>query len=127
MREVLLDTSIAIESFKNNLVILQHLNAVQAVVNTIVLGELYTGAFLATKAGQQLAYIAGLKANSRVLTCDQGTAEHFGFIKADLQKRGKMIPVNDIWIAATAIQHKLPLAARDAHFENVQGLVVEKW
>ena len=127
MREVLLDSSIAIASFKNDPSILEHLSKVQAVVTTTVLGELYTGAYLATKRGQQLAYIAGLIANSVVLPSDQGTAERFGFIKADLQNRGQMIPVNDIWIAASALQHRMPLATRDEHFKNVTGLIIEPW
>jgi len=32
-----------------------------------------------------------------------------------------------IWIAALALEHQLPLAARDAHFDLVFGLTVLKW
>jgi predicted nucleic acid-binding protein len=37
--------------------------------------------------------------------------------------RGTPIPTNDIWIAALAMQHGLPLYTRDAHFSSVAGLV----
>lgn len=127
MDEVLLDASIAVDYFLNDAAILQRLTMVQAVVSSTVLGELYAGAYLAAKTGQQLAYIAELIRISRLLDCDRDTAEHFGLIKADLQRRGKMIPVNDIWIAASALQYGLPLATRDNHFKNVTGLVVEQW
>ena len=40
----------------------------------------------------------------------------------DLKKRGLMIPINDIWIAAVAIETGLPLLARDEHFTRVSGL-----
>jgi predicted nucleic acid-binding protein len=35
-----------------------------------------------------------------------------------------MIPINDIWIAALAIETQVPLLARDAHFSRVTGLSV---
>jgi len=41
-----------------------------------------------------------------------------------LEQRGTIIPVNDIWIAAIALETGLPLLARDEHFSRVQGLRV---
>jgi PIN domain len=40
----------------------------------------------------------------------------------DLERSGTMIPINDIWIAAIALEAKLPLIARDKHFARVAGL-----
>jgi predicted nucleic acid-binding protein len=37
------------------------------------------------------------------------------------------MPTNDLWIAATAIQHGLTLAARDIQFDWIDGLSVEQW
>ena len=42
----------------------------------------------------------------------------------DLEERGKMIPINDIWIAALAIEARLPILARDEHFSRIKGLSV---
>ena len=42
----------------------------------------------------------------------------------DLEQRGSMIPINDIWIAALAIETQVPLLARDEHFSRVAGLSV---
>lgn len=36
-----------------------------------------------------------------------------------------MIPTNDLWIAATAAEHGLPLLTRDAHFQGLPGVEVE--
>jgi predicted nucleic acid-binding protein len=33
------------------------------------------------------------------------------------------IPTNDIWIGALALQHDLPLYARDHHFDHIPQLV----
>jgi len=40
---------------------------------------------------------------------------------------GKPMPINDIWIAAIAVQHDLTLVTRDAHFAAVDGLKQAKW
>ena len=55
------------------------------------------------------------------------TADHYGRIRAALSKAGTPIPENDIWIAAIAQEHQLPVAARDKHFDAVLGLPVLKW
>ena len=55
------------------------------------------------------------------------TAEHYGRIRAQLAQAGTPIPENDIWIAALALEHQLPLSARDVHFDRVTGLQVLKW
>ena len=42
----------------------------------------------------------------------------------DLQRKGTLIPINDIWIAALAIEAGLPILARDEHFSRVAGLQI---
>ena len=49
-------------------------------------------------------------------------------IQASLTKRGRLIGINDVYVAATAIVAKSPIVTRNrAHFENVQGLVIETY
>lgn len=50
------------------------------------------------------------------------TAELFGRISAELRKKGSLIPSNDIWIAAHAIETGSSLLSYDPHFERVEGL-----
>lgn len=54
-------------------------------------------------------------------------AEHFGRISAELSTAGQGILVNDIWIAALAREHQLPLATHDAHFNRVDGIRILQW
>jgi len=61
------------------------------------------------------------------LRCDLRTAHQYGIVKELLRRKGRPIPENDVWIAATALLHGLPLVTRDAHFAHVDGLVVEVW
>jgi tRNA(fMet)-specific endonuclease VapC len=44
-----------------------------------------------------------------------------------LRIKGRPIPENDIWIAATARQHDLTLVSRDRHFAEVDNLRWEQW
>lgn len=41
---------------------------------------------------------------------------------AILRRKGRPSPSNDLWIAASALQHGLVLATRDEHFEAIEGL-----
>lgn len=46
---------------------------------------------------------------------------------AALYKKGKPLPINDVWIAASAIQHDLTLVTRDKHFNEISNLKVKSW
>lgn len=93
----------------------------------VVLGELQFGAQRAQRPQQQLANIRDLLTFAGALFPDESTTEHFGKIKADLFTMGKPIPDNDLWIAAIARQHGLPVATRDTHFSHVPGLQTLDW
>jgi tRNA(fMet)-specific endonuclease VapC len=62
-----------------------------------------------------------------ILGPDERTAHYYGRIKADLAQLGKAIPQNDVWIAAIAVEHNLPLATRDQHFTYISGLTLLNW
>jgi len=74
-----------------------------------------------------LAQIEEFANDISILSVSRVTAILFGKIKSQLRAIGRPIPDNDRWIAATAIQHGLPLATRDDHFGFVEGLVVVRW
>ena len=50
------------------------------------------------------------------------TADRFGRIAAELRRKGKPIPTNDIWIAAHAMETGAELISSDSHFELIDGL-----
>lgn len=56
-----------------------------------------------------------------ILLPDEETAEAYAALKHHLTAKGKPIPENDVWIAATAKSHNLPLYCRDGHFEELRG------
>jgi len=52
------------------------------------------------------------------------TAVTYGKTRLSLKKKGKPIPENDLWIAALCIEHKIPLFSNDAHFEDIDHLML---
>lgn len=52
-------------------------------------------------------------------------ARRFGDIYAVLRKKGKPIPTNDIWIAASCMSVGGTLLTADEHFRNVDQIVVQ--
>jgi tRNA(fMet)-specific endonuclease VapC len=85
----------------------------------VVVAELRAGFLCGTLARQNEKSLT-LFLNServRVLLADEETTHHFARIFAQLRLQGTPIPVNDIWIAALAVQHDLLLFSRDGHFD----------
>lgn len=124
----LLDTNIVIALFANETSVQQHLaEASEVFVPSIVVGELYYGAYKSARVEVNLARLDTFVASNTILPCDTATARQYGAIKTTLRAKGRPIPENDIWIAAVALQYHLTLVARDRHFQAVDGLVVEQW
>jgi tRNA(fMet)-specific endonuclease VapC len=124
----LLDTGIVADLFRGDAGIRDEIAGSDEVfVSSITLGELFYGAFKSQRTAEELKKIGEFAQAVRVLGSDAGTAEAYGRIKTALRAKGRPIPENDIWIAATATQHALTLATRDPHFEQVKGLTLASW
>ena len=62
-----------------------------------------------------------------VLTVKSETAQRYAEIRRELKTAGQPIPTNDLWIAALAREHELPVVSRDRHFGAVRGLRLLTW
>lgn len=123
-----LDTNILIALFGGDeSVVGRFAESDELFVPSIVLGELYYGAYNSARVRQNVARIETLKRATTVLGCDGATAAQYGQTRQRLRRKGKPLPENDIWIAAVALQHELTLVTRDAHFTAVEGLSLEVW
>ena len=54
-------------------------------------------------------------------------AEAYAGIDVALRRKGRPIPVNDVWVAAVALTRGAVLVTNDDHFTRVEGLVLENW
>ena len=93
----------------------------------IVLGEYRYGLLRSRLRAQGEASLAELERLCVVLGLDARTSAVYAQIRHELHAAGHPLPENDIWIAALARQHNLPVATRDAHFEHVKGLRRVSW
>jgi tRNA(fMet)-specific endonuclease VapC len=123
----LLDTSVVVELFRNNVPIVAKLTGKAVVLCSPVMGELYFGALKSADTVSQRRKLDSFAGAMTVYATDKRTSEHYASIKMALQLKGKPIPENDIWIAAVAIEHDLIVATRDAHFREVDSLKPEMW
>jgi tRNA(fMet)-specific endonuclease VapC len=62
-----------------------------------------------------------------IVACDLDISREYGFLKQRLKEKGRPIPENDIWIAATAKRHGMILVTRDRHFGEVEDLQTVDW
>ncbi len=122
---LLLDTNIVIDFFKGNKYIFQLLEQQEAIyIAAAVLGELLLGAYRSVNPQVKTTEIESFLTKCEVKEAKSNTAQNYASAKASLLRKGKPIPDNDIWIAATAIQHNLLLFTSDAHFREVDGLLL---
>src|ERR1700722_7116561 len=92
-------------------------------VPTVVLGELYAGAYHVSEPAPLLQKIADLLADVQVLDFDHDSAEQFGKVRGSLLQKGVSVPTVDLMIAAVALVHNLTLVTNNTvDFRNVPGL-----
>jgi tRNA(fMet)-specific endonuclease VapC len=96
-------------------------------IPVIVLGEYRYGIRESRNRSKYETWLAETIANCRVLRVDEGTAEEYAQIRNELNRKGRPIPGNDMWIAAIARQYWLPVISRDAHFDSVAKLKRITW
>lgn len=93
----------------------------------VVIGEYRYGLLRSRQRRTLAGLLDTLVAESRVLEIDLATTERYAEVRDELRRRGTPIPENDVWIAALARQHELPVVSRDEHFDQVAGLDRRGW
>lgn len=95
-------------------------------VSIITIGELRAGVLAAPDVATTDRRLATLLATLELeaIPVDAVVAEAWARLRQDLRDRGLRMPVNDSWIAATAIAHGVPLVTQDDDYVDVPGLEV---
>ena len=97
-------------------------------IPTVVLAELYAGAYKHPNPPKLLALIADLLQKVAVLDFDSACAEQFGRLQGDLLRHGITISVADVMIASAALVHNLTLVTHNtADYQRIPGLRLEDW
>jgi predicted nucleic acid-binding protein len=59
-----------------------------------------------------------------IVVVDDETSEFYAQVFSELRQKGRPIPSNDLWLAASALQHGLALATYDDHFRYISSILL---
>ena len=93
-------------------------------LSAVVVGELLYGFRHGNRYEQNLRELHAFLDNPYVtfVPVSLVTADRYCRVAASLRAKGRLIPTNDIWIAAQAMETGAELVSFDQHFESVDGL-----
>jgi tRNA(fMet)-specific endonuclease VapC len=131
MLRFLLDTNIAIYVIKRRplaALALFNEHAGHMAISAITLAELLHGAEKSNAPTRSLAVVEDFCSRLEVLAYGPKAAQHYGSIRAALEKKGLPIGVNDLHIAAHARSEGLTLVSNNLReFERVEALQLANW
>ena len=87
-----------------------------------VVGELLYGALNSSRAAENVARVSALVNRCLVLDTNVNTSRIYAELRLDSKTRGRPVPENDVWIAASCVEHQVSLATDDAHFAGFTAL-----
>ena len=127
MNALLIDTNIYSHAMRGDTEIIDNLQQVAHIgIAAISIGELLSGFKAGNKEKINRQELNQFLDSPRVTlySIDEETAEFYCLILDQLKNNGTPIPTNDIWIAAVAFQHGLPIYTKDQHFTKIKGLLL---
>ena len=131
MLKYMLDTNIVIYLIKRRPIELldvfnQH--AGQMCISSITLAELLHGVEKSSMPDHNLLQVEDFISRLEVLSYGNKAASHYGDIRADLERKGTPIGVNDLHIAGHARSEGLTLVSNNVReFERVDALRLVNW
>lgn len=99
----------------------------RAAIPVIVLGEFRYGIAGSRHRRTYEEWLDTHLPTFELLTITAETTVPYAMLRSMLKRLGRPIPANDTWIAALAIQHRLPILSRDAHFDVLPDLRRVSW
>ncbi len=94
-------------------------------VSFVTVGELLYGAYKANWGADKLGALQARLRSVVIIPYDMELCRVYGDLKARLSKIGKVVACNDLWIAACAIRHSIPLISNNrGHFESIPDLIL---
>jgi predicted nucleic acid-binding protein len=95
-------------------------------VSAVTLGELRLGVLQAQnpEAASRRLSTYQLAQRLEALTVDEAVSEAWALLISRLRAAGRRVPVNDSWIAATAIAHGVPIVTQDSDYDAMPDVEV---
>lgn len=94
-------------------------------VSFVTIGELHYGAYRANWGPEKVAAMEARLRSVVIIPYDIELCRVYGDLRARLSKAGKTVASNDMWIAACAVRHSIPLITNNRrHFEGIPDLIL---
>ncbi|MGH3655248.1 MAG: type II toxin-antitoxin system VapC family toxin [Micromonosporaceae bacterium] len=95
-------------------------------VSVVTLGELELGVIRGRDPDATARRLGTLRLAQQFdpMPVDEQVAAAWALLVAKLRGAGRKAPINDTWIAATAIRHGVPLVTQDADHQHMPDLTV---
>lgn len=119
----LLDTSVFIASETGRPLAMDRLPE-ESAVSVVTLAELYAGVLAARDTHTRARRMATLDmlADVQTLAVDDEVAKIWARLRVEMAEAGRRINVNDLWIAATAVRHGVPVVTQADDFAALKGM-----
>ena len=127
-RKVMMDTSAYAAFLRGSPGVKEAVQQADEIVfNPVVLGELKAGFLMGRNEKRNRAILKDFLSSPRVIIAeiDEETSERYAVIVRSLRMKGTPIPTNDLWIAASAMQHGLMVLTTDKHYLEVPQIMTE--
>lgn len=97
-------------------------------VSIITIGELRAGVLVAATIDARDRRLGTLTAALGLdpVPVDDAVAAEWARLRVVLRKTGQRMPINDSWIAATAMSLNVPVVTQDDDFPDVEGLSITR-
>ena len=128
MNSAVIDTNILIDCFQRERGAVDAMSDYDRIlVCPAVLGEFKAGIDISTKRGKKAKRLLDEFLDDPavvVIPCTDETADYYARIYKALKANGTPLPTNDIWIAASALEHGASVISGDSHFSFVPMLKI---
>lgn len=128
MSRILVDTSAYSEHLRDHHEVKAAIQRASAIgLSVVSIGELRAGFLKGERTRRNEEFLRSFLASprARAIPVDEETASRYAAIRDYLRRQGVPVPVNDMWIAATAAQYGLRLLTLDAHFLQIPQVIVD--
>ena len=126
MNGILLDTSAYSGMARGNKEVLDVVQTAENVcVNPVIIGELLAGFAQGNREPYNVKIFERFLESPRcvILSIGRASAQRYAYIQSALRLAGTPIPTNDLWIAATAMEHGLMVVTLDKHFAKIPQIL----
>ena len=128
MKPVLLDTNVLSYAIRRDTRFAWYANELrdcEPCVSFMTIAELYLWADVRGWGGRRRSDLDTYLSQCHAIYVDLRLCRAWSSLMAECRGQGRKLPIADAWIAATALEHSLPLFTHNRkHFEFIQGLTI---